>query len=202
MNTKKLILETTLKLMIEKQNSLVSIREISAASGIAIGGIYHYFSNKEEIYNEIIEMYYINYYKLNFDKLRQIKGNAKEKIHNVMAEIFKQKETGINIESIDEERDYRSILLVLSGNGFSYEKTGELSQIIIKESREFLTKIVKEGQENREIRQDLSPDDIAESLIIMYMGIQYRWEVYLIEDMIPTFEDNFNLEWEKIRFRE
>lgn len=202
MNTKKLILETTLKLMIEKQNSLVSIREISAASGIAIGGIYHYFSNKEEIYNEIIEMYYINYYKLNFDKLRQIKGNAKEKIHNVMAEIFKQKETGINIESIDEEMDYRSILLVLSGNGFSYEKTGELSQIIIKESREFLTKIVKEGQENREIRQDLSPDDIAESLIIMYMGIQYRWEVYLIEDMIPTFEDNFNLEWEKIRFRE
>lgn len=202
MNTKKLILETTLKLMIEKQNSLVSIREISAASGIAIGGIYHYFSNKEEIYNEIIEMYYINYYKLNFDKLRQIKGNAKEKIHNVLAEIFKQKETGINIESIDEEMDYRSILLVLSGNGFSYEKTGELSQIIIKESREFLTKIVKEGQENREIRQDFSPDDIVESLIIMYMGIQYRWEVYLIEDMIPTFEDNFNLEWEKIRFRE
>ncbi len=34
------------------------------------------------------------------------------------------------------------------------------------------------------------------------MGIQYRWEVYLIEDMIPSFEDNFNLEWEKIRFRE
>ena len=202
MNTKKLILETTLKLMIEKQNSLVSIREISAASGIAIGGIYHYFSNKEEIYNEIIEMYYINYYKLNFDKLRQIKGNAKEKIHNVLAEIFKQKETGINIESIDEEMDYRSILLVLIGNGFSYEKTGELSQIIIKESREFLTKIVKEGQENREIRQDFSPDDIVESLIIMYMGIQYRWEVHLIEDMTPTFEDNFNLEWEKIRFRE
>jgi len=202
MNTKKLILETTLKLMIEKQNSLVSIRQISNASGIAIGGIYHHFSNKEEIYNEITERYFINYYKFDFDKLRQIKGNAKEKIHNVMAEIFKQKETGINIESIDEERDYRSILLVLSGNGFSYEKTGELSQIIIKESREFLTKIVKEGQENREIRQDLSPDDIAESLIIMYMGIQYRWEVYLIEDMIPTFEDNFNLEWEKIRFRE
>jgi len=202
MNTKKLILETTLKLMIEKQNSLVSIREISAASGIAIGGIYHYFSNKEEIYNEITEMYYINYYKLNFDKLGQIKGNAKEKIHNVMAEIFKQKETGVPIESIDEEIDYRSILLVLSGNGFAYEKTVELSQSIIKESRKFLTEIVKEGQENMEIRQDFSAEDIAESLIIMYMGIQYRWEVYLIDDMISIFEDNFNLEWEKIRFRE
>ena len=202
MNTKQLILETTLKLMIENKNSIISIRQISNASGIAIGGIYHHFSNKEEIYNELTERYYINYYKLNFDKLRQIKGNAKEKIHNVMAEIFKQKETGIPIESIDDEIDYRSILLVLSGNGFSYEKTPELSQSILKELREFLTEIIKEGQENGEIRQDFSPDDIVESLIIMYMGIQYRWEVYLIEDMIPAFEDNFNLEWEKIRFRE
>ena len=202
MNTKQLILETTLKLMIENKNSIISIREISNASGIAIGGIYHHFSNKEEIYNELTERYYINYYKFDFDKLQQIKGNAKEKIHNVMAEIFKQKETGIPIESIDDEIDYRSILLVLSGNGFSYEKTPELNQSILKELREFLTEIIKEGQENGEIRQDFSPDDIVESLIIMYMGIQYRWEVHLIEDMTPTFEDNFNLEWEKIRFRE
>ena len=59
-----------------------------------------------------------------------------------------------------------------------------------------------QGQKNREIRQDLTAEDIAESLIIMYMGIQYKWEVYLIDDMISDFEDNFNLEWEKIRFRQ
>ena len=202
MNTKQLILETTLKLMIENKNSIISIRQISNASGIAIGGIYHHFSNKEEIYNELTERYYINYYKFDFDKLQQIKGNAKEKIHNVMAEIFKQKETGIPIESIDDEIDYRSILLVLSGNGFAYENNEELNQSIIKESREFLTEIIKEGQENGEIRQDFSSEDIAESLILMYMGIQYRWEVNLIYDMSSVFEDNFNLEWEKIRFRE
>ena len=202
MNTKQLILETTLKLMIENHNSIISIRQISNASGIAIGGIYHHFSNKEEIYNEITERYFINYYKFDFDKLRQIKGNAKEKIHNVMAEIFKQKETGTPIESIDDEIDYRSILLVLSGNGFAYENNEELSQSIIKELREFLTEIIKEGQENGEIRQDFSSEDIAESLILMYMGIQYRWEVNLIYDMSSVFEDNFNLEWEKIRFRE
>ncbi|MBE6489279.1 MAG: TetR/AcrR family transcriptional regulator [Methanobrevibacter sp.] len=202
MNTKQLILEKTLKLMIEKQNSIVSIREISASSGIAIGGIYHYFSNKEEIYDEITEKYYINYYKFNIDKLRQITGNAKEKIHDVMAEIFKQKETGIKIESIDEEIDYRSILMVLTGNGFSYENSAEFGQINLKELREFLTEIIEEGKKNGEIRQDLSNEDLVGSLIIMYMGIQYNWEVYLIDDMTSEFEDIFNLEWEKIRFRE
>ena len=201
MNTKQLILETTLKLMIEKQNSIISIREISATTGIAIGGIYHYFSNKEEIYNEITETYYINYYKFDIDKLRQIKGNAKEKIHDVMVEIFKKKEAGIEIEAIDGKIDYRIILLVLTSKGFVYENIDEYLQITLEELKEFFTEIIKEGQENRQIRKDFSTEDIVDSLIIMYMGIQYKWEMYLIDDMISTFEDTFNLEWEKIRFR-
>ena len=202
MNTKKLILEKTLKLMIEKQNALISIREVSATTGIAIGGIYHYFSNKEDIYNEIIERYYINYYKFNLDELRQIKGNAKKKIHDVMVEIFKQKETGIKIEVSDEEIDYRDILAILTAKGFAYENSLEFYQGVLKDLKEFFTEIIKEGQKNREIRQDFSAEDIAESLIIMYWGIQYKWEMYLFEDMISVFEDIFNLEWEKIRFRE
>ena len=202
MNTRQLILETTLKLMIEKQNSLISIREISEATGISIGGIYHYFSNKEEIYNEITERYYLSFYKFNIDELLQINGNAKEKIHDVMAEIFKQKQTGINIESIDDEIDYRTILLILTANGFAHENFQDLCQILLNELKELFTEIINEGQKNREIRQDLPTEDLVESLIIMYMGIEYKWEMYLIDDMISTFEDNFNLQWEKIRFRE
>ena len=202
MNTKKLILEKTLKLMIEKENSIVSIREISTATGITIGGIYHYFPNKEELYNELTERYFITYFKFNIDKLRQIKGNTKEKIHDVMAEIFKQKETGIKIESIDDEIDYRPILLILTAKGFVYENSSKFFHKAITELRDFFTEIIKEGQKNREIRQDFSAEDIVESLIIMYMGIQYKWDIYLIDDMISDFEDNFKMEWERIRFRE
>ncbi|WP_405308619.1 hypothetical protein [Methanobrevibacter sp.] len=68
--------------------------------------------------------------------------------------------------------------------------------------KELFTEIIKEGQKNRQIRQDLPTEDLVESLIIMYMGIEYKWEMYLIDNMISTFEDNFNLQWEKIRFRE
>ena len=202
MNTKELILEKTLKLMIEKQNSIISIREISAATGIATGGIYHHFSNKEEIYNEITERYYLNYYKFDIDKLAQIKGNAKEKIHDCMVEIFRQKQIGIEIESVDEEIDYRIILAILTAKGFVHENFQELCQSLLNELREFFTEIVEEGQKNRQIRQDYSTEDIVESLIIMYMGIAYKWEAYIIDDMISVFENNFDLQWEKIRFRE
>ena len=202
MDTKELILEKTLELMIEKQNSLVSIREISDATGIATGGIYHYFSNKKQIYDEITERYLINYLKFDMDKLRQIKGNAKEKIHDVMAEIFKQKQAGIKIETIEDEIDYRIILMILTPNGFSYENSVELCQGILKELENLFTKIVEEGQKNSEIRQDLSTEDIVESLTLMYIGIQYIWEIYWIDDMIQAFEENFDLQWEKMKFRE
>lgn len=201
MDTKKLILEKTLKLMIEKQNSIVSIRQISDATGITTGGIYYYFSSKEDIYTEITERYIIDYGKFDIDKLKQIKGNAKEKIHDVMAEIFKKKQTGIKIETI-EDVDYRIILDVLTANGFAYGNSRKIYQDISKELKEFFTEIIGEGQKNRQIRQDIPAEDIAESLILMYMGIQYNWEIYWIDDMISAFEDNFDLEWKKIRFRE
>lgn len=202
MDTKELILEKTLKLMIEKQNSLVSVREISDATGIATGGIYHYFSNKQQIYDEITERYFINYIKFNMDKLIQIRGSAKEKIHDVMVEIFKQKQTGIEIKTIEEDIDYRTILMILTPNGFSYENSMEFYQGVLKELNDFFAEIVEEGQKNRQIRQDLSTEDIVESLIITYLGIQYKWEMYLIEDMISAFENSFDLEWGKIKFRE
>lgn len=201
MNTKQLILEKTLKLMIEKQNSLVSIREISAATGIAIGGIYHYFSNKDEIYDEITERYFINYIKFNTDNLLQIKGNAKDKIHDVLVEMFKQKQRGIELETI-EDVDYRIIMDVLTANGFAYENSEEIYRSVMKELMEIFAEIIREGQKNRQIRQDIPTEDIAESLILMYLGILYQWDIYWIDDMISAFEYSFELEWEKIRFKE
>ena len=202
MNTKELILEKTLKLMIEKQNSIVSVREISEATGVAIGGIYHYFSNKEQIYDEITERYAVNYIKFDMDKLSKIEGTAKEKIHDAMVEIFRQKQTGIKIKSIEDEMDYRIIMLILTPNMYSYEDSEELYQSVLKGLKDFFAEIVEEGQKNSEIRLDLSTEDIVESLIITYMGIQYKWNMYLIDDMISSFEDNFDLEWEKIKFKE
>ena len=88
----------------------------------------------------------------------------------------------------------------MTAKGFVYENSIEFFHSSLKELKEFFTEIIGECQKNRQIRQDFSAEDIAESLIIMYMGIQYRWDVYLIDNMVSVFEDNFELEWEKIRF--
>jgi AcrR family transcriptional regulator len=46
MNTKELILEKTLKLILEKGTIDISISEIRNCTGLTTGGIYYHFSDK------------------------------------------------------------------------------------------------------------------------------------------------------------
>ena len=41
--------------MIEKEKSIVSIREVSVATGITIGGIYHYFPIKKNYIMKLLK---------------------------------------------------------------------------------------------------------------------------------------------------
>ncbi len=56
-NTKDQILETTQNLMSEKGYSQVSMSEIAEKVGIAKSSLYHFFSDKESLYGEIITLY-------------------------------------------------------------------------------------------------------------------------------------------------
>ncbi|OZB93050.1 TetR/AcrR family transcriptional regulator [Paenibacillus sp. XY044] len=47
------VLETTLRIIIEKELQATSMALIAKESGVSTGSIYHYFSSKEEIINEL-----------------------------------------------------------------------------------------------------------------------------------------------------
>ncbi|BCK01050.1 TetR/AcrR family transcriptional regulator [Anaerocolumna chitinilytica] len=68
MNKKDIILDAMLELL--KEKSTVSISEIANKAGIAKGGIYYYYSSKEEITDSLIERSY-----------GEIIENCKKKLH-------------------------------------------------------------------------------------------------------------------------
>lgn len=53
--TKRKIFETSMKLFAEKGYDATSVEEITATVGVAKGTLYYHFSNKEEIFNFLIE---------------------------------------------------------------------------------------------------------------------------------------------------
>lgn len=51
-------LEAALKLFSSQGFRATSMREIAAESGVSVGNLYHHFSNKEEIFQRLIEQYW------------------------------------------------------------------------------------------------------------------------------------------------
>ena len=64
MNTKDLIVEKTLKLILEKGTIDISISEIRNCTGLTTGGIYYHFSDKNDIFEAIMQKYMIDYIKI------------------------------------------------------------------------------------------------------------------------------------------
>ncbi|WP_298500485.1 TetR/AcrR family transcriptional regulator [uncultured Methanobrevibacter sp.] len=200
MNTKDLIVEKTLKLILEKGTIDISISEIRNCTGLTTGGIYYHFSDKKEIFEAILQKYMIDYIKIDFDKI-PLEGSTKDQIHDTLLYILHQYVNGVEIESINEKINYQSVIHLLTATGYAHDEVnGTISQIGT-DIRTFLSYIVEDGKIQNEIRKDLSTKTIVESLYTMYMGIQGFWLTFPNDDVDSIFEKNFDMTWQAIEFQ-
>ena len=197
MNTKDLILEKTLEIILEKSTVDISIRDIQNATGLGIGGIYYHFSDKNELFEAILKKYMVDYIKIDFDKII-LEGSSRDKIHDSLFYILHHFINGVEIESIDEKINYREVILLLTATGYAENEVNSVVSQTEKDIKLFLTDLVEEGKIQNEIRKDFSTKNIVESLYNMYMGVQYYWIIFAIEDINLVFDKNFNLTWQAI----
>ena len=197
MNTKDLIVEKTLKLILEKGTVDISIRDIQNCTGLTTGGIYYHFSDKSDIFEAIMQKYMVDYIKIDFDKIA-LEGSSRDRIHDALLYILNHYITGVEIESINEKINYNSVILLLTPKGYAYEGIAGIISQLETDIKMFLADIVEDGKRKNEIRQDISTEDIAESFHVLYMGIQYYWLVFPNEDIDSMFEKNFEMTWQAI----
>ena len=197
MNTKELILEKTLKLILEKGTIDISISEIRNCTGLTTGGIYYHFSDKNDIFEEILQKYMVDYIKIDFDKIL-LEGSSKDRIYDTLFYILYHYINGVEIESINEKINYNSVILLLTSVGYAHERVNQIISQTGNDVKMFLTDLVEEGKRQNEIRQDFSTENIVESLYILYMGIQYYWLVFPDYDVDLMFEKNFDMTWQAI----
>ena len=200
MNTKDFIVEKTLKLILKKGTIDISISEIRNCTGLTTGGIYYHFSDKSEIFEAIMQKYIVDYMKIDFDKI-PLEGSSKEKIHDGLLYILHHFTDGVEIESVNEKINYGTVLILLTSTGYADD---EVSRTVSQTGNDigiFLTDLVEDGKRQNEIRKDFSTENIAESLYIMYMGIQCIWLDFPNEDIDLIFEKNFEMAWQAIEYQ-
>ena len=200
MNTKDLIIEKTLKLILDKGTIDISISEIRNSTGLTTGGIYYHFSDKNDIIKAILQKYMIDYIKIDFDKIT-LEGSTRNKIHDTLFYILHHFINGVKIESIDEKINYRDVILLLTATGYAEEEVESIISITGNDIGIFLTELVEDGKRQNEIRQDFSTENIVESLYIMYMGIQSFWLTFANDDIDFMLEKNFDMTWQAIKYQ-
>lgn len=200
MNTKDLIVEKTLKLILEKGTIDISISEIRNATGLTTGGIYYHFSDKSDIFQAILQKYMVDYIKIDFDKII-LEGSSKNRIHDTLFYILHHFIDGVEIKSINEKINYRDVILLLTATGYDENDVKNIISQTGKDIRIFLTKLVENGKRENEIRQDFSTKQIVESLVIMFMGIQYSWLTLAKDNTDTIFEKNFDITWQTIEYQ-
>ena len=197
MNTKDLIVEKTLKLILEKGTIDISISEIRNCTGLTTGGIYYHFSDKSDIFEAIMQKYMIDYIEIDLDKI-PLEGSSKERIHDALLYILHHFTNGVEIESIHEKINYGTVLILLTATGYADDEVGRIVLQTGKDIGIFLTGLVEDGKRKNEIRNDFSTENIAESLYIMYMGVQGFWLDFPNVDVDFMFEKNFEMTWQAI----
>ena len=198
MNTKDLIAEKTLKLILEKGSIDISISEIRNYTGLTTGGIYYYFSDKSEILEAILQKYMVDYIKIDFDKII-LEGSSKDRIHDTLLNILHHYIKGVEIESINEKINYSSVILLLTSIGHAHHDVNRIISQTENDIKIFLTDLVEEGKRQNEISEDFSTENIVDSLHILYMGTQYYWLNFPDADIDLIFEKNFDMTWQTIK---
>ncbi len=197
MNTKDLIVEKTLKLILDKGTIDISISEIRNYTGLTTGGIYYHFSDKNDIFEAILQKYMVDYIKIDFDKLN-LEGSAKDKIHDTLLYILHHYINGVEIENINEKINYNSVILLLTSTGYAHDDVNRIISQTETDIKLFLTDIVEDGKRQNEIRKDFTTENIVESLHNLYMGIQYFWLTFSNADIDSIFEKDFDMTWQAI----
>lgn len=197
MNTKDLILEQTLKLILDKGTTDISISEIRNSAKLTTGGIYYHFSDKSTIFEAIVQKYMVDYIKIDFDKIL-LEGSSRQKIHDTLLYILHHFINGVEIESINEKINYRSVMYLLTATGYAEEDVSNIVSQTGKDIRIFLTGLVEDGKRQNEIRQDFTTKNIVESLFTTYMGIQSFWLTFATDNIDVMFEKNFDITWQAI----
>ena len=70
-DTKAHILQTSFSLFLQKTFKEVTMNEILSASKLSKGAFYHYFTSKEQLFEEVINRFYLEFSKIDYTQFSQ-----------------------------------------------------------------------------------------------------------------------------------
>lgn len=159
------ILEAAWGCFIEKGYSETSVREIAKRMKASTGVIYHYFKGKEEIL-EALQKWSIENNRKIFAQMNQ-RNTAREAI----MEFF---ENNFQCCPIDELKENQQGNISLWSEALKRKNIRKMLNSFYEFMEGNISRFIKEGMKNGEIRADLDPNVTAGFFIALIIGMQLQ----------------------------
>lgn len=176
---RNLITDTLIKHFSQKPYHEVDISDVAKECNVAKGSMYQYFENKKDMYFYAIEVSYQRFLNL-LEKLDMVHVNIFDYYENSLETIW------IAIKELKSE------YMLLERAFFSHDSPfkDEINEKFLKQSREFLVRIIKYNQQKGYIRDDIDPIVIS----IFLEGASFFMKKFIIEEALNRTSTTLDLD--------
>lgn len=162
--TRERIFRAALQLFAERGYHKTTVEDITEAADVGKGTFFNYFPTKEHVLEQ--------YGEERVEAVERALKVARTGKQPVMA-VLKELATDLAGQSSESPELLRA---VFAANLTSAAVLAEL-QKRLKRSRILLAQIIVLGQENGEIRPDISPMEMARLVRLIFMGVTFAWSI-------------------------
>jgi len=166
-DTKELILKTAYNLFLYNNYEAVTINSIIKATGLTKGGIYYYFSSKEEIFKAVVNIYMID----NRNIILKEHSNLKELIQDTI-DSARKKITKMVIENKEYKDEIPINYLSLMLTAFRYYPGfGKIGRDFINGMTEVWKKSIGKAIDDGEVRSEIDIESTSANFLQISSGI-------------------------------
>ncbi|ADQ45999.1 transcriptional regulator, TetR family [Caldicellulosiruptor kronotskyensis 2002] len=178
---RKLITDTLIKYFSQKPYHEVDISDIAKECKVAKGSMYQYFENKKDMYFYTIEVSYQRFLSL------------LESLNMGRINIFEYYENSLNsVWLAMKELKYEYMLIERAFFSHDAPFKDEVNERFLKQSRDFLIKVIKYNQEKGIIRDDIDATVIA----IFLEGAGFYMKKFIIEQALQNMSTTLEIDIE------
>lgn len=171
--TKEHILKTSLILFLQKSYRDVTMSEIVEKTGLSKGAFYHYFSSKEDLFKEIVVMFFsmgtIDYKSFSSDSFYDFYHQYVEILNDSLLKI-----NSMVAEQSKESNNFNFFLILFEAVS-RFPEYLHLELELHKKDMEAWKNIIANAREKGEIKSNSSDEDIANIFLYCTDGVFLRF---------------------------
>jgi len=161
-DSKKQILETALKLFLRHSYKEVSLKDIVNDIGLTKGAFYHYYTSKEQLFEETVKYFYNNTIITNYNNFPK---TSLEEFYNHYLNVLKEP------DEFDEVEGDMNFFVFLSEASKRIPDFLDIHTAQRKKELWAWSAIIETAKRNKEIKTTISNDDLAIMFLNMSDGI-------------------------------